>query len=152
VAAACDDGSAYVYETSDVSALSAPLVLTGHVGPVRACAFTSDGHRLVTGGDDGIVRIRDAVTGATVRDWTGHASTIWSIATTPAHDLIATAGEDNVLRLWRPDVADEPVTAMRVDGPLRCSHWDEDGQTLTAGGSAGLYRFSLRGARFSEVR
>lgn len=153
VAAACDDGSAYLYRVSGAVDLSAPTVVDGHTGPVRACAFTSDGRSLVTGGDDGILRTWDAVTGAPVQSWAGHASTIWSIATTPTHDLIATVGEDGTIRLWLTDAADGPVTAMRVDGPLRCARWDDDGRGITVGGSAGLYRFQLQGVRLlDEVR
>ncbi len=40
--------------------------LTGHRGWVRACAWSPDGW-LATGGDDGVVRVWDSVTGAEIR-------------------------------------------------------------------------------------
>ena len=48
------------------------LNLHGHVGQVKAVAFTQDGKRLATGGEDRVVRIWDAATGRQLTLLKGH--------------------------------------------------------------------------------
>jgi WD40 repeat protein len=47
----------------DLNARRTVIVLRGHAGPVNALAFTPDGRRLVTGGQDGVLRLWDAARG-----------------------------------------------------------------------------------------
>lgn len=39
------------------------LALKGHTGPVSSAAFSADGRRIVTGGDDGTARVWFSGTG-----------------------------------------------------------------------------------------
>src|SRR5262249_41146570 len=45
----------------------------GHVGEVLAVAFSADGKWLVSGADDGSVRLWDATTGTALHVWRAHA-------------------------------------------------------------------------------
>ena len=46
--------------------------LTGHTGGVWAVAWSPDGTRLVSGGDDGTVRVWEAESGRPLHTLTGH--------------------------------------------------------------------------------
>ncbi|KAG0702300.1 hypothetical protein DFH29DRAFT_1079532 [Suillus ampliporus] len=66
--------------------------------------WTLDGTRLLTGGDaeDPTIREWDTSTWKQVGDaWTGHTHTIWAIAIHSAGTHVASASEDNHVRLWR---------------------------------------------------
>ena len=45
--------------------------LEGHFGGVTSVAFSPDNKRVVSGSDDGLVKIREAETGATVSSFVG---------------------------------------------------------------------------------
>lgn len=62
----------------------------GHGRAVRSLAWTADG-QLVTGGDDGLVRLWDPETGAMVRELDVHEERVWSVAGNPSRPLVASA-------------------------------------------------------------
>ena len=68
----------------------------------RASRFDSGGRVIVSGGDDGTVRIRDAPTGEP-RGALGRAGglELYDAAVSPAGDLVLAGGRDGTARLWR---------------------------------------------------
>ena len=82
------------------------IELAGHDGPVRGLVFLSDG-RLVTGGDDGTLRLWDVDTGAVETVETG--SPITDVAVSGDGDLVASSGSDGIVRFWTTDDLSDPV-------------------------------------------
>jgi WD40 repeat protein len=66
-------------------------------GAVTAVAFASGG-RLVSGTDDGAVRVHDAVSGEEVRTPTPHTAPVLALAFTG--DLLVSGGADAAVRVW----------------------------------------------------
>jgi WD40 repeat protein/DNA-binding SARP family transcriptional activator len=79
------------------------LVVPGLGGSV---AWSPDGAVFVTEGPEGsgVVDLRDAATGASVRSFTGHDVDVNNVTFSP-DGLLATTGDDGYLRVWDPEDA-----------------------------------------------
>ena len=61
-----------------------PMEWTGHSRPISSVIYSPNGARVVTGSDDGTIRIWDTETGATVGEpLTGHNGGVHSVAYSP---------------------------------------------------------------------
>jgi WD40 repeat protein/serine/threonine protein kinase len=95
--------------------------LSGHTGRVLGLAFLSDG-RLVSGGDDGALRVWDTETGRSVEIREGASpDAITSLSVPSDGDRIASSSADGVVRVWSVDglepIAEtprQPVSANKV--------------------------------------
>ncbi len=77
-----------------------PLVLAGHKGAVRGLAVSTDGCTIVTGGDDGTVRLWDAKAGKpSGTPLAGHSGPILAVAISPDGSAILTGSADKSARL-----------------------------------------------------
>ena len=76
-------------------------------------AVTPDGRRLVSGGDDGTLRLWDAQTGRPIGDPLTRASRrVRSVAVTPDGRRLVSGGWDGTLRLW------DAQTGQPIGAPL----------------------------------
>jgi WD40 repeat protein/DNA-binding SARP family transcriptional activator len=105
--------------------------------------WSPDGTVFVTEGPEGsgIVDIRDAHTGESVRSFHGHGDDISDVAFNHDGTLLATTGEDGAARIWDPDTGVELHTvespdtydwgvwgpSFSPDGSLFAAAWTGDG-------------------------
>ena len=66
---------------------------------VRSLAFSSDGMSLVSGSDNGIVRLWDIQTGGVVRIFDGHHTIVWSVSISPDQTTIASGSGEYTIHL-----------------------------------------------------
>jgi HEAT repeat protein len=84
----------------DLSARKSLRVLRGHAKPVQALAFSADGRRLLSGGQDHIIRLWEVGTGKEVHRLEGHTNAINAVAFSPDGELALSAGADHTARVW----------------------------------------------------
>ncbi|OAQ24243.1 WD40 repeat-like protein [Linnemannia elongata AG-77] len=67
---------------------------------VNAIAFSADSRWIATGGDDKIVRLRDARSRILKRELEGHASSVTSLVFSPNSHRIFSGSRDGTIRAW----------------------------------------------------
>lgn len=99
-------------------------------GDVRAIAFSADGRRIAAGtnGPDAVVRVWDLATGTELGTFRGHPGDVNAVAFSPGGRVLASAGADTSVVLWRvPDskgggdpvpMADAWDALDALDGPV----------------------------------
>jgi WD40 repeat protein len=100
-------------------------------------AWTPDGTRLLSGGDqnDPTIREWDPLTWQQVGlPWKGHTGRIWTIAIDPNGTLVATASSDNHVRIWRLSDRQNIAIFEHSPAPLAVT-FSVDGRHILSGGS-----------------
>ena len=96
---------------------------------IWSLAFSPDGGRLASSGDDGTIRFWDVAAGRPIAPvLRGHTGKVSSIAFSPDGKILASGGEDKTVRLW------DTATLQRMGAPLT-GH--ESGVTSVAFSTAG---------------
>lgn len=137
LAAGNSDGSVRLWQVSNGRLFQS---LTGHTGPVRGVAFSSDGSLLATGGDDQTVRLWQVSDGRLVRILEGHTGPVRSVAFSPDGSLLASGSDDQTVRLWQ--VSDGRLVRILEGhtGAVRSVAFSLDGSLLATGGDDQIVR------------
>ena len=84
---------------------------------VFSVALSPDGTRIVSGGEDGVIRVWDAATGQPVgSSLTGQSGAVLSVAFSPDGHRIFSGSWDNTVRVW------DAATVQPVGSPLTSSY------------------------------
>ncbi len=99
--------------------------------PPNTITYNLDGRLLAIGGDDGIVKVLDAVSGDVIHNF--HlGGVIHGVAFSPNDPRLAAASEDGSVKIWNSDSGEELLSLPRSSG-----FWDiaflSNGRIVTAG-------------------
>ena len=100
LATASDDYKVLIWNLKPDQTSNTPLLNIEHPGIVFSAAFNPVGSRLVTGVQDGSVRVWDITTGSEIMTLRGHADTVLMVTFDPSGQRIATASVDATARIW----------------------------------------------------
>ena len=116
--------------------LSTPI--SNQTAPVTDVAVSPDGTEIAASRTDSDVRLWNADTGAVVDaepDHT-HIGVVTSVAFSPVERLVASAGADGVVALWRPGSQQTPIR-LDADRPLTSVAFSHNGDRIAAAGLDG---------------
>jgi WD40 repeat protein/serine/threonine protein kinase len=116
------------------------LRLVEHESAARSLDWSPDGTAILTGHEDGIVRLWDAHTGTARSKLIGHTGVVRDAIFSPNGSSIASASEDETIRLWDVETGTEQRMLSGHAGIVRSVDWSPDGKRLVSGGNDGLPR------------
>ena len=104
-------------------------------------AYSPDGTQIVSGGDDGTVRVWDAQSGEELRQFTGHTGPVNAVAYSPDGMQIVSASNDQTVRVWDVSTtlntrAQSGAELQRVTvhtGPVNAVAYSPDGTRIVSG-------------------
>jgi WD40 repeat protein len=105
-------------------------VLKGHKFPARAIAW-GPGNRLVSGAENGELRLWDIKTGAS-KAWSGHIRAVQWIAFNRAGNRIITTGVDDVIKVWAPGNFKPLLTILGKGINVYGARYDASGSKIVA--------------------
>lgn len=125
----------------DVGGSKRPTILKGHRGDVRALAWSANGKKLYSAGNDKTVQVWEPgrYFGVHRASFVGHADTVAAISVTPDGSLLASGSLDGVIRLW--DASGESTDCVAVlgghSGGIRALRFTPNGNLLVSVGDGG---------------
>ncbi|HMP02075.1 MAG TPA: serine/threonine-protein kinase [Gemmatales bacterium] len=107
---------------------------------VQALQFLPDGHRVITAGRDGSLRIWDAATGEELHSWAGSEVAIVCMAVASDGLTVLTGDETNTLRVWSLADSKQRLVMPALTSKLTCVAVTSDGLYGLTGTGDGVLR------------
>jgi WD40 repeat protein/tRNA A-37 threonylcarbamoyl transferase component Bud32 len=104
--------------------------------PINGLAFSPGGGQLAFAGEDGAIRLRDAVSGREMAVLLGHAGRVAAVAFHPDGAALASAGADGTVRLWDVPTGRQRI-CLRGGGAVHAVAFSPDGRRLAGAGEDG---------------
>lgn len=132
------DESGHWWRTEDLKDFDPPECLVGHTGTIWGLDFSQDGTRLVSGSNDGSVRIWNVAEGTTTLTIAGaHKPSpaapsiggVLSVCFRPDGKRIATAGDDGTAKIWDAQSGERQLE-IPVENIVNQAIYTHDGKSL----------------------
>lgn len=110
-----------------------PVVQVGSADPIRSVGWSPDSRHLVTGGDDGVLRVYRAQDGRCERTILARGGSIDAVVVHPALNIIASAGKGGAIKLWDLETGELLKTLLGHTECVNCLSFDPTGALLASG-------------------
>jgi WD40 repeat protein len=124
----------------DTASRKLKLTLEGHLDEVNAVAYSPDGSRIASGGDDGLVILWDVHKGRLAAVLKGHTEEVNCVAFSPDGKLVAGGGRDKLVMLWDAASGRHLATLTGHTENVACLAFSPDGKTLASGSESGAVK------------
>jgi WD40 repeat protein/serine/threonine protein kinase len=114
--------------------------LGGRRDGVYCVAFSPDGNRLASGGQDGSIIIWDPLRGNEQVGWSAHADRVTDLDYSPDGTLLASASLDRTVKVWKADTHELIATFSLESNRALCLAFSQDSRRLATGGHDHLVR------------
>ncbi|HUE97005.1 MAG TPA: WD40 repeat domain-containing protein [Longimicrobiaceae bacterium] len=106
--------------------------LAGHDATVFTTAFSADGTVVLTGAEDGRVRLWESASGSEIRTVAAHDGPVSACAISGDGSLFATGGHDGAVRIWRAGTGEPAGGLATLGNAVAILLWSPDGRRLLA--------------------
>lgn len=109
--------------------------LAGHSNVVNSVAYSPDGSKIISGSQDGIIKIWDANTGACFQTLTGHFGSVRSVAFSHDGSKIISGAGDKTIKIWDANTGECLQTLEGHLYSVRSVAFSPDGTRIISGSS-----------------
>ncbi len=106
-----------------------------HSGQVNADAWSPDGNRIATGGQDTTVQVWNALGGGNPVVYGGHSQWVWAVGWQPNGQLVASGSSDRTVQVWNAQSGSKNRAYTGHSGDVYAVAWSPDGTRIASGGS-----------------
>merc|ERR1719422_2555983 len=86
--------------TIDMTTKKLVHTLEGHAMPIRSLCFSPDSQKLITGSDDGHIKMYDVAHATLIGTVSGHTSWVLSVTFSPDNEHFASSSSDGQVKVW----------------------------------------------------
>jgi WD40 repeat protein/serine/threonine protein kinase len=105
--------------------------------PINHLSFSSDGSRLLSGGDDNSADLWDAMTWSHITRLEGHTAPVTSVDISLDLRRVLTASKDGTAKLWDTDTFSEVFTLKGHSEEVTAAKFSPDGRQVATAGADG---------------
>ena len=111
--------------------------MMGGMVEISSVAFSPDGQQIISGNQDGTVKVWNAVTGQEMLRLKGHAGDVESVAFSPDGQRIISGGQDGTVKVWDAATGQETLTLKGHKGWVFGVAFSSDGRRIVSGDKDG---------------